>query len=127
MTKTCRLGLILIICTVLAACRIDANSILQPNENLTVQIYNRGATLTKKTITKNDKAYVQFVRWLKDNETGWSIAPATYAPSVEVRGKKFAINFHPTLAILNFQSPDGNYRQYSKEIKETDFQYLIHR
>lgn len=110
----------------LAACRIDANQLLQSEEILTIQVYtSSGKGITTKEIRKGDETFTRFKKWLEENEKGWEPSPVTFVPSVEVRGKKFVINFHPRRAILNFQSLDGKYHQYVKDIAEADFQYLL--
>lgn len=118
------LSVLLLLCTIITACRIDSDAIIAPDEKLTVLIYKTGE-IARKEIASKDYAYVQFIKWVKENDKGWSPSPVTFAPSVEIRGKKFVINFHPTRAILNFQGSDGSYHQYVKDIKEADFRYLI--
>jgi hypothetical protein len=126
MNKTMRYILLLTLCTILAACRIDANSILESDESLIVSIHkSSGTTITKKEIKKGDKSYTQLIKWIADNEKGWKPSPATYIPAIEVRGKKFVLNFLRTTAIINFQSPDGNYHQYFKSITEAEYQFLL--
>lgn len=119
---------LLILSTVITACRIDANQLLQSEDVLTIQINkSSGASITSKEIRKGDEKFASFKKWMEENEKGWEPSPVTFVPAVEVRGKKFVVNFHPRRAILNFQSPDGKYHQYVKEIKESDFQYLLLR
>jgi len=127
MNKTKRFFLLLLLCTFLAACRIDANSILESEETLTIFIYSHGTLTTEKKIKKRDDSYNRLKTWMKENEKGWETSLVTFAPNVLVRGKKFNINFQPHSAIINFQSPDGQYHQYVKDIKETEFQYLLQK
>jgi len=128
MNNTKRYILLLVLCAFLTSCRIDANLILESKEMLLVSNYkSSGTTITKKEIRKGDATYSRFKKWLEENEKGWESSPVTFVPAVEVRGKKLVINFHPTRAILNFQSPDGKYHQYVKDIKESEFQYLLQR
>lgn len=112
----------------LSACKIDAKLLLDSEGSLTIETHQaNGISNTKREIRKGDETYAKFKRWLEENEKGWEPSPVTFVPSVEVRGKKFVMNFHPSRAILNFQSPDGKYHQYVKETKESDFQYLLPR
>lgn len=117
---------LLFLCSILAACKVDTNWLLQSEELLTIQTHEiHGRSRGKKEIRKGDETYSRFKRWMEENERGWKPSPVTYVPDVEVRGKKFVINFLPGGAILNFQSPDGNWHQYVKDIAEADFQYLL--
>ena len=126
MKKANRLIVILMLSVFLAACRIDVNQLIQSEEVLTIQVYKSSGTgITTKEIRKGDETFTRFKKWLEENEKGWEPSPVTFVPSVEVRGKKFVLNFHPRRAILNFQSPDGKYHQYVKDIAEADFQYLL--
>lgn len=128
MNKAKQYIFLLILCTILTACRIDANSILEPEEVLVVSIHNlTGTTVTKKEIRKGDETYNRLKKWMVDNEKGWDSSLVTFVPSVEVRGKNFNLNFHQTRAILNFQSPDGKNHQYVKDIKESEFQFLLQK
>lgn len=128
MNKAKQYILLLTLCVILTACRIDANSILEPEEVLIVSIHNlTGTTITKKEIRKGDETYNWLKKWMEDNEKGWESSLVTFAPSVEVRGEKFNLNFHPTRAILNFKRPDGKYHQYVKDIREVEFQYLLQK
>jgi len=126
MKKANRLIFILMLSAFLAACRIDANQLLQSEEVLTIQVYNSSGTrITKTEIRKGNETFTRFQKWLEENEKGWEPSPVTFVPSVEVRGKKFVFSFHPRRAILNFQGSDGKYHQYVKDIAASDFQYLL--
>lgn len=119
---------LLVLCFVLAACKIDPNWLLQSEEVLTIESHQPdGRNKEKKEIRKGDETYSRFKKWMEENEKGWEPSPVTFVPNVEVRGKKFVINFHPRRAILNFQSPDGKRHQYVKDVAEADFQYLLPR
>lgn len=119
---------ILILATILVACRIDSKWLLESQETLTIETHeSNGKSKGKKEIRKDEEAYSQLKRWMEENEKGWEPSPVTFVPDVEVRGKKFTLNFHPRRAILNFQSPDGQWHQYVKDIKEADFQNLLPR
>lgn len=112
----------------LTACKIDAKLLLDSEETLTIETHQtNGISNKKREIRKGEETYSRFRKWLEENEKGWEPSLVTFVPSVEVRGKKFVINFHPQRAILNFQSPDGKYHQYVKDITEADFQYLVQR
>jgi len=119
---------LLILFAILAACKVDPGWLLQSEEILTIEIHRTdGRNKEKKEIRKGDETYSRFKAWIEKNEKGWEPSPVTFMPDVEVRGKKFVVNFHPRRAILNFQSPDGNWHQYVKDITEADFQYLLPR
>jgi hypothetical protein len=116
------------LCAMLAACKIDAKLLLDSEDTLTIETHQtNGTSNTKREIRKGDETYSRFKKWVEENEKGWEPSPVTFVPAIEVRGKKFAMNFHPTRAILNFQSTDGKYHQYVKEVKESDFKYLLPR
>ena len=128
MNKTTSYILLLILLTILTACRIDAKWLLESEESLLVQTYQPGRGKAPAIeITKNEEKFAQTRRWLEQNGKGWNPSPATYIPGTEVRGKRFVLNFLHNLAVLNFQDPDGKYHQYVKGIKETDYQYLPQR
>ena len=119
---------ILILFAILAACKIDSKWLLESQETLTIEIHElNGKNKGKKEIRKGEEAYSQLKRWMEENEKGWEPSLVTFVPAIEIRGKKFFLNFHPRRAILNFQSPDGQWHQYVKEIAEADFQYLMPR
>jgi len=119
---------LLVFCAILAACKIDAKLLLDSEETLTIETHQtNGTSNTKRELRKGEETYSRFRKWLEENEKGWEPSPVTFVPAIEVRGKKFVMNFHPTRAIINFQSPDGKCHQYVKEVKETDFKYLLPR
>ncbi len=119
---------LLMLCAMLAACKIDAKLLLDSEETLTIETHQtNGTSDSKREIRKGEETYSRFRKWVEENEKGWEPSPVTFVPAIEVRGKKFVMNFHPTRAILNFQSPDGKYHQYVKEVKEADFKYLLPR
>jgi len=118
----------IILTTILAACKIDPKWLLESQETLTIETHeSNGKSKAKKEIRKDEETYSQLKRWMEENEKGWEPSPVTFVPDVEVRGKRFTLNFHPRRAILNFQSQDGKWHQYVKDITEADFQYLLPR
>lgn len=128
MKNLARYVAILILSTFLAACRIDSKWLLESQETLTIEIHEtNGKSKGKREIRKGEEAYSRLKKWMEENEKGWEPSPVTFVPAVEVRGKKFTLNFHNRRAILNFQSPDGQWHQYVKDITEADFQYLLPR
>ncbi len=128
MNNLTRYIFILILTTILAACKIDSKWLLESQEPLTIETHEtNGKSKGKKEIRKGEETYSQLKRWMEENEKGWERSPVTFVPDVQVRGKKFTLNFHPRRAILNFQSQDGQWQQYVKDITEADFQYLLPR
>jgi hypothetical protein len=117
---------ILILLTVLAACKIDSKQLLDSQETLTIETHElNGISKGNKEIRKGEETYSRLKKWLEENEKGWEPSLVTFVPSIVVRGKKFNLNFHSRRAILNFQSQDGQWHQYVKGITEADFQYLL--
>ncbi len=114
----------IIICATLVACRIDATALLSSEDNLTLYIHTGGTSVTKIDIAKDSQMYNELRDWIVKNEKGWSTSPATYVPSIEVRGRKFTLNFLHESVILNFQDANGNYHQYVKDIKPEEYQFL---
>jgi len=114
----------IIICSTLVACRIDATALLSSEDNLALYIHSGGTSVTKREIVKNSETYNELRDWLTKNEKGWSSSPATYVPSIEVRGKKFTLNFLQGSVILNFQDANGRYHQYVKDVKLEEYQFL---
>src|SRR4051812_25148477 len=85
----------LMLCAMLTACKIDARLLVDSEETLTIETHQtNGTSITKRQIRKGDETYSLFRKWMKENEKGWEPSPATFVPATEVRGKKFAINFH---------------------------------
>lgn len=118
---------LLTLCLFLAGCRVDANWLLESEETLRIETYQPKGKSPVIEIRKGHEKYSQLKQWLEQNEKGWSQSPATYMPGTEVRGKKFALNFLHNVAILNFKSPDGKYHQYTKGIKEVEYQFLLRK
>lgn len=114
----------LLICAALTACRIDATAILNAEDGLTLYIHSRNTRAIQADLPKGSQLYNEFREWLLKNEEGWSTSPVTYIPSIEVRGKKFSINFLGNSAILNFQDSKGSYHQYVKDVKPEEYQFL---
>lgn len=114
---------LLFICAVLIACRIDATAILRSEESLTLHVHSVESVITTD-IPKGSQLYNEFRDWLIKNEEGWTTSPASYVPAIEIKGKKFSINFLGTSAILNFQDSNGSYHQYVKDAKPEEYQFL---
>lgn len=115
---------ILLICAALTACRIDATAILNAEDSLILYVHSTGSAAIKTDIPKDSQRYSDFREWFLKNEKGWSPSPVTYVPSIEVRGKKFSINFLHGSAIINFQDTNGSYHQYVKDVKPQEYQFL---
>ncbi len=115
---------VLIICAALLGCRVDATALLSSEDKLFLNIHNATKSVIKE-ITTDSQTYVELRNWLVKNEAGWSTSPASYVPSVEVRGKRFTINFLNKIAVLNFQDENGKYHQYVKDITPEEYQFLI--
>ena len=114
-----------IICTTLVSCRIDPKALLGSEDTLTLFIHAGGASATKKEITKDSQTYNELRNWFFKNRNGWSTSSATYMPSIEVRGKKFTLNFLHESVILNFQDANGSSHQYVKDVKPEEYQFLL--
>ena len=114
----------LIICASLIGCRIDATALLSSEDKLFLNIHSATTSVTKE-ITTDSQTYIELRNWLIKNEDGWSSSPATYVPSVEVRGKRFTLNFLSNIAVLNFQAENGKYHQYVKDITPEEYHFLM--
>ena len=59
--------------------------------------------------------------WLLAHESGWRTDLNTYVPGRQVEGQDFRLDFHPRLAVLNYDADGkGNWWQASLAIEEGD-------
>lgn len=115
---------ILLICMVLTACRIDTTAILDVEDGLTLYAHPTVGSVVKTDMPKGSQLYIDFRAWFIKNKKDWSTSYVTYVPSIEVRGKKFSINFLGSSAIINFQDTQGSYHQYVKQINPEEYYFL---
>jgi len=119
---------IIILISLITACRIDAVDILQQETRLTLLQYNDTvppSPVVKMEILKGSEKYYRLLTWLEKNNDGWQPSYVTYAPYIVVSGEKFNLNFQGSRAIINYEVSAGKWRQYLKNIEENDFFFLI--
>jgi hypothetical protein len=104
----------------LSACSGDLEEAFRNTDEFIVQIHHSGKNVKEYKIKRGTEKFIQFKKWTQENEWGWSLTPATYLPGVVVRGGDYVFNFIGDAVILN--NADG---QYSKDIRKSEYEYLL--
>jgi len=125
--KIIRQIFIVLIILGLTACKIDSNAIMQQEDHLSLSrhFYNPSKPAIETEITKESAKYRELLKWFEKNQNDWTPSVVTYAPNVMVTGQKFNINFTKGGAILNFEVRKGKWRQYVRDVKEEEYQFLV--
>ena len=105
---------------ILASCKINVDGILENQEPINIIIYGAGTSTQEYVLFKTDQKYKQFKSWVANNKDGWETTPASYVPSVIVKGSGFTFNFLNEGVIVNV---DG--KQYSKAVNKSEYDYLL--
>ena len=71
-----------------------------------------------KDVAQQDQE--QILKWLADSPMNGRRCFTTYVPVVVVRAKKFNVNFTGNLAVCNYESDSGGWRQTSRTMSDAD-------
>ena len=105
---------------ILASCKINVDGILENQEPINIIIYGEGTNSKEYVLINTDQKYKLFKAWVANNKGGWEPTPASYVPSIIVKGSSFTFNFLNEGVIVNV---DGI--QYSKAVNKSEYDYLL--
>ena len=118
---------------ILTSCssQININEFIDKNEPLELKI-NKIDSLTGFTSTEqlkipaNSDKFIQLTQWADNNTTGWKSTPASYIAGVYVGQGNFRLLYTPGTAgvIIGFIDKNDKSRQYSKDIKKGELDFL---
>lgn len=63
---------------------------------------------------------MQLLKWLADSPMNGRISLATYVPIVVIRAKRFNVNFTGDIAVCNYESDSGGWKQSSRTMSNAD-------
>jgi hypothetical protein len=93
-------------------CKLDsANQIVE---------YENGRLVVERSIVDGSDQQRNIDSWLRSHADGWRADFVNYVPVRMIRGKRFTLNFHPALCILNYQTSDGVWKQVSRLVPPAD-------
>ncbi len=95
---------------------------------LTINQLNQTTGLTNSTQTeieiKSEKC-AKLIEWIEKNNNGWTIAHASYISKISVSQDNFHLRYYPEgSVVLSFVDKEGKGRQYTKEIKVGELDFL---
>lgn len=105
---------------ILASCKINVGGIVENQEPINIIIYGTGSNTNEYILINTDKKYKLFKTWVTNNKDDWETTPASYVPSVIVKGSNYTFNFLNERVIVNV---DG--KQYSKAVNKSEYDYLL--
>lgn len=107
-------------CLLLVSCKLDTSSLINASEAYTVRITKNDEPTREYIVNPGTAAHAKIVSWLTSNNTGWSQAPASYIPGVQVVAKEFELNYLNEIVIINCK--EG---QFVKSTKKADYEFLL--
>jgi hypothetical protein len=111
---------LILVCLLLASCKIDTGSLINAPEAYTVRITKNGEPTREYIVNPGTGTHAKIVSWLTNNNSGWSQTPATYIPGVVVIAKEFQLNYLNETVIINCK--EG---QFVKSTKKMDYEFLL--
>jgi hypothetical protein len=85
-----------------------------------IVVYENGRPIVERSIVDGSNQQRSVASWLRSHEGGWRADFANYVPIRMIRGTRFNLIFQPTLCILNYQTPEGAWKQVSRPISPED-------
>ncbi len=109
---------------------IDIHQYIDNSNALTLSVkkvdISTGLTQNEKTtIEPNTKKFKRIIDWCDDNQDGWEISFASYAPKVSVTQKDFTLLYTTNDVAIRFVDDKGKNQQYSKTIIEGELDFLF--
>jgi hypothetical protein len=85
-----------------------------------VLIYQNGRPVVKRAVARGSIEAESVASWLRSHADGWRTDLIDHVPVRRVKGTDFTLDFHPALCILNYQTPEGGWKQVSRPIAPDD-------
>ncbi len=95
---------------------------------LTVYRLDRATGLTtteQSEIRPTTEKFNKFVNWCKTNNEDWQSSPASFVGQFTMTQDDFGILCNNNGVVIRFLDKGGKARQYSKTVKEGDFEFLL--
>ena len=133
MTKQMKYLFLVTTTCILASCSstINMNDYIDKNSSFTLTLKSRDkmTALTKSTqtdIAVNSKKYLNLIKWINNNESGWQWTPASYITNVSLEQGSFRLLYMTGMdaVVISFIDKENKARQYSKPIKKGELNFL---
>ena len=85
-----------------------------------------GLTTTKQIeIRPTTEKFNKFVKWCKTNYGDWESSPASFVGQFTMTQDDFGLLYINNGVVIHFLDKGGKPRQYTKTVKEGDFEFLL--
>lgn len=111
----------------LTSCESRLNLDKYAKENLPFKLNLNDLKIYNIEVPVNSQKHKRLIKWLKENETGWKNAEGSYILKVYISQKNFRLLFNQgsNSVIIGFIDDQKISRQYSKEIKKGELDFLV--
>lgn len=105
---------------------IDYNSPFELTET-TIDTITGLSKFSKATIEANSVKWQKLVEFAKCNTEGWTTTPASYISDITIAQGDFRLLYWigKSAIIISFKDKNGKMKQYHKEIKNGELDFLI--
>jgi hypothetical protein len=125
--------LICISAFILSSCSSEINpeDLINTDEplKLSIQLTDKLTRMTNaetSIIEVNSSKYAEFLKWVEENEDGWSASMASYIYKFSISQKNFSLLYFPNgNVVIGFSDKEGNGHQYAKKIKPGELDFLF--
>ncbi|HQQ97090.1 MAG TPA: hypothetical protein PLX35_07490 [Cyclobacteriaceae bacterium] len=85
-----------------------------------------GLTTTEQSeIQPTTKKFTKFVDWCKNNNKDWESSPASFIGQFTMSQGDFGLLYVNNGVVIHFLDKEGIPRQYTKTVKEGEFNFLF--
>ena len=85
-----------------------------------------GLTTTEQSeIQPATERFNKFIDWCKKNSEEWKSSTASFVGQFTITQNDFGLLYINNIVVIYFLDKDGKSRQYSKAVKEGDFEFLF--
>ena len=86
-------------------------------------------SIYKREIRTKSKKWIEFNNWLNNNKVGWKSTPVSYLTEITITQDEFGLLFFSDdkgeSVVIHYTDEQGEGRQYQKEIKKGELDFII--